>query len=223
MVQSNHWPAFEAVFGWYTRNLFARRFARVWVRGNLPDSDEPHIIACQHVAWWDALTVYRLTREWFPPARHDAMMDAKNLAKFPFFRWIGAFGVDRTTRAGAARSMRHALALLKIPRLRLVIFPQGEQQSMDARPLTCAPGTSWLAGKANVPWSPVALRYEFIEDERPEVFISIGPPTRVDKAGARADVDPVISSMTDEADQLRQDVFERRFGSFTLLAGRIRP
>jgi 1-acyl-sn-glycerol-3-phosphate acyltransferase len=222
MKASKHWPAFEAAFGLYTRNLFGRRFARLRVRGNVPAATAPHIIASQHVAWWDPLTLFLLAREWFPPARHDAMMDARNLAKYPFFGWIGAFGVDRDSRAGAARSMRHALSLLETPKLRLVIFPQGEQESMDARPLKCAPGTSWLAMKGRATFSPVALRYEFIEDERPEVFVSIGEPERVAPGAEKAAHDPIIAAITREADRLRDDVYARNFGGFTTLAKRSR-
>lgn len=218
MLPSRHWSAFESAFGWYTQNLFRRRFAAFHVRGNLPAPDAPLIMACQHVAWWDPLVIYHLSRVWFPgQARHDVMMDEVNLKKLGFFRWIGAFGVDRTTRAGAAAGLRHSLALLEIPNLRLGIYPQGKQESMDKRPLTVAPGASWLAARAGVPFCPIAVRYEHIEREWPEVFVSIGTPRHVEPGTERLEQDPIIAGITQEADGLRDDVHARRFDGFTTL------
>ena len=221
MIPSRHSPLFETVFGAYTGNLFRRRFAGFHVRGNLPAPDAPLIMACQHVAWWDPLVLYHLSRAWFPgPARHDVMMDEENLKKLRFFRWIGAFGVDRTTRSGSAAGLRHALALLRIPNLRLGIYPQGKQESMDKRPLTVAPGASWLAARAGVPFAPIAVRYEHVEREWPEVFVSIGAPRKVEPGTERDANDPIIAGITDEADHLRDDVHARRFAGFTTLLKR---
>ena len=218
MLPSRHSPAFETAFAGYTRNLFRRRFAAFHVRGNLPAPDAPLIMACQHVAWWDPLVLYHLSRVWFPgPARHDVMMDEENLKKLKFFRWIGAFGVDRTTRAGSVAALRHALDLLEIPYLRLGIYPQGRQESMDKRPLTVAPGASWLAAKSGVPFAPIAVRYEHIEAEWPEVFVSIGAPRKVVPGTERDADDPITSGIASEADGLRDDVYARRFDAFTTL------
>lgn len=221
MIPSNHWPAFESVFGWYTKNLFRRRFAAVHVRGNLPAPKAPLIMACQHVAWWDSLVIYHLSRTWFPQgARHDVMMDEANLKKLSWLRWIGAFGVDRTTRAGSAAALRHALALLEIPNMRLGIYPQGKQESMDKRPLTNTAGASWLAARSGAPFATVTVRYEFIEDERPEVFVAIGEPRTVAKGEDRAEPDPILAAITDDADALQRSVHARAFDGFTTITKR---
>ena len=216
MIPSNHWPAFETVFGWYTKNLFRRRFAAVHVRGNLPAPTAPLVMACQHVAWWDPLVIYHLSRVWFPRgARHDVMMDEATLKEHSFFRWIGAFGVDRGTRAGSAAGLRHAIDLLAISNMRLGIYPQGKQESMDLRPLTATPGASWLVARVGAVFATVVVRYEFIEDERPEVFVAIGEPRRIARAEARAEIDPITAAITRDADRLRDDVHARKLEGFT--------
>lgn len=220
MIPSNHWPAFESVFGWYTKNLFRRRFAAVHVRGNLPAPNTPLVMACQHVAWWDPLVIYHLSRVWFPRgARHDVMMDEANLKKHSFLRWIGAFGIDRTTRAGSAAGLRHALELLAIPNMRLGIYPQGKQESMDLRPLTTTAGASFIVAKAAAVFATVNVRYEFIEDERPEVFVAIGEPRAITRDEARKG-DPIADAITRGADGLRDDVHARRLESFTTITRR---
>ena len=221
MIPSAHWPAFESAFGWYVKNLFRRRFAAVHVRGNLPPPTAPLIMACQHVAWWDSLVIYHLSRRWFPPgARHDVMMDEANLKKLSWLRWIGAFGVDRATRAGSAAALRHSLELLEQPNMRLGIYPQGKQESMDKRPLESIAGASWLAARSGAPFSTVVVRYEFIEDERPEIFVAIGEPRRVARGEERAEPDAVMAAITADADALRDDVWARRFAGFTTITRR---
>ena len=100
----------------------------------------------------------------------------------PFFRMIGAFGVDRASRAGMAASVKYTLARLKEPWNRLLIYPQGRQCPMDRRPLGCEPGASWIAARSGAPVVPVAHnaglfwpRNAFLK--RPgTVTVRIGPP-----------------------------------------------
>jgi hypothetical protein len=55
------------------------------------------------------------------------------------------------------------------------LFPQGEMLPQDRRPLKFFSGIAKLAEKiANVNLVPVCFRYEFLMEQRPEVFISIG-------------------------------------------------
>jgi len=219
MIESRHWPAFEGLFAVYLSNLLRRRFAALHVRGNVPETKDPLIVACQHVAFWDSLVLFHLSRVWTPPARYDAMMDEKNLVEHKFLRWIGAFGIDRSSKKGSLAALRHSMELLKTPNLRLLMFPQGKQESMDKRPLTPSAGASWLAVKSKVGFFPVALRYEFIEHEKPEIFVSIGAVRKAEKS----DEDPVVAAITSEADGLRDAVHARDTSSFTTLFSQLKP
>ena len=99
--------------------------------------------------------------------------------------------------------------------MRLGIYPQGKQESMDQRPLTNTQGASWLAARSGAPFATVTVRYEFIEDERPEVFVAIGEPRTVPRDGHRAE--PIMTAITEDADGLRDDVHARRFDGFTIV------
>lgn len=222
MITARHWPLFESVFARYTAFALRRSFHAVWVRGNLPDTDAPLLVAAQHVAWWDPLLVFHLSRALWPPGRHYAMMDEANLRAMRFFRWLGAFGVDRSGRAAGTASVRYALELLAQPRARVVVFPQGRQQPMDARPLACEPGAAWLAARAGAQVVPIALRYEFCEERWPDLFVAIGAPRalRADRArrGASAERDdPLGAAIGELAEQLRDEVYAARLGAFTRL------
>lgn len=214
MIEANHKPLFEAIFERYTRRALARAFHGVWVRGQAPPESDPIVFAVQHVSWWDPLVMFHLIRTHLPRARHFAMMDEANLRRFPFFRWIGAFGVDRGGASTSLAGVRYALARLRERGSRLVVFPQGRQMPMDRRPLGCARGTAWLAAKGGARVVPIALRYEFLEERWPDLFVSIGPARMCPRTGEAAE-HLVESWMTEEANSLRDDVWAARLDRFT--------
>lgn len=218
MIEAKHSAPFELVFERYAANLIARRFHALWVRGNVSSAPEPTLLVMQHVAWWDPIVLFHLTRAWFPRgAVHYAMMDESNLKKYPFFRWIGAFGVDRSSKSAGLASVRYTLARLREPRTRVVVFPQGRQYPADVRPLRCEAGATWVAARAGVRVVPIALRYDFLEDEYPEAFVSIGPAAHVESRRARDGVDPIEAMLTAEADGLRDAILRGEFQGFTKL------
>lgn len=217
MIPAAHSRAFEAIFGWYTANLIKRRFAGVHVRGDLPPRDVSLIVASQHVAWWDPMLLWHMSRTHYEATRYFAMMDEKNLKAYPFFRWIGAFGVSLKSPRESVAAVKYTLDILEKPGTRVLIFPQGRQQSMDARPLTGAGGASYVASKSRVSVLPVALRYEFLEEEKPEIFVSVGPTFRVEKAPGKGEPDPILAAVTRVADEMREDVYARKLGDFVAL------
>lgn len=213
MIEARHRPLFASVFALYTSLLLRRRFHAVWVKGSLPPTRAPLLVAAQHVGWWDPMVLFHLSRVRFSGV-HYTMMEEPNLRRFGFFRWLGAFGVERESRAGVTASTRYALARLREPNARVWIFPQGLIAPADARPLGCDPGASWLASRARVPVVAVAIRYEFLEAQFPQAFVSFSEARLVEARRSRGEADPVEEMLTAEADALSEAVRERRFDAF---------
>lgn len=163
-----------------TLRRMRRRFEAVRVAGLAETRARlaagPLLVVSNHTAWWDPL-VALLVSAHLLGADGYALMDAKNLRKLPFFKGIGAFGVDLDDPADGARALRYAAKLLR-ERGRLVwIFPQGEERPITQRPLGFRPGSAEigrLARRAAV--LPVGIRYEHGNTERPRLYVSVGPP-----------------------------------------------
>ena len=105
------------------------------------------------------------------------------------------------------------------------MYPQGEIVSPHRRPLGFYSGVSRLLrdiGEAAA--VPVAFRYEFIDDERPEVFISCGRAlqTRSDESVRVAEMTRLLEcSLEREMDMLHEDILARNFATYkTVLRGR---
>jgi 1-acyl-sn-glycerol-3-phosphate acyltransferase len=214
MTPARHGRLFAAAFAAYTSLLVRRRLSAVWVRGSLPDTRAPLLVAAQHVGWWDPMVLFHLSRVRFG-GTHFTMMEEANLRRYGFFRRLGAFGVERTSRASTLASTRYALARLSEPGNRVWIFPQGRLAPADARPLACDPGAAWLAQRARVPAVAVAIRYEFLEAQFPQAFVSFSEPRMVD--APRGGADQVCELLTAEADRLLQAVVARDLAGFDLV------
>jgi 1-acyl-sn-glycerol-3-phosphate acyltransferase len=201
-------------------------FDRVWlkVEGSLP-AEGPLIFYLNHPSWWDGYMAFVLNRVALCDRFQSYLMaEEKQLRRYRFFAWSGAFSVDRQDARSATRSVAYISRILRERRDRaLLIFPQGEITPNDRRPLMTFPGVAWIARRAGgaTLW-PVALRYEFRGEQRPEAFIRAGPAHHVSaNADARRLTVEVGQRLTTACDALRDEVTEGRLDEYrVLLRGR---
>ncbi len=105
-------PVFNRVFYWYSLTLFRRRFRAVWLDDSaVQPSSRASLYIGNHNSWWDAL-VPLLINERVLRQRARALMDVEQLQKYPFFRRLGVFSIDRQHPRKALESMEYAAELL---------------------------------------------------------------------------------------------------------------
>lgn len=174
-------PAFLRFFRRVARRRIARRLDGLWVAG-LDQAREalargPVIFAANHVAWWDALLLLPLDEAlgslgW-------AVMDARNLKKLPFFGWIGALPLDRSSPERSRQCLEASAALLDRPGRGMWIFPQGRQRPAHLRPLDLKPGLQTMHTSNPVTIIAVSIDYVFLEKARPAAVVRFSPPVNV--------------------------------------------
>ncbi len=208
------------VYALLVRPSLRGAFNRVRMRRGAPLPDAPVIWCANHSSWWDGYLVMAANELRF---KRDAyvMVEAAQIARYGFFRWVGGFSVDRGDARSALDSLRYSADLLGAGTGRaLLIFPQGTIAANDARPLSFFAGIGHIARntarKTGVcAMVPLALRYEFIGEQKPEAFISAGPPMLVEaSAQPKSVAAEAEAALTRELDQLRADVAAYRFDSF---------
>jgi chlorobactene lauroyltransferase len=180
LVEPRKVRAVERVYLRYGRRLLRRAFARVWLGGAAwPTQPRPAIAFANHSAWWDPVVALFLSHDLF---RRDpyGVMAGEQLRRFPFFRAIGCFGTTTESLADTRRLIEYAAGVLRdeedggVPPRVLWLFPQGALLPPRA-PLAFASGLARLARL--VPEAmlvPVAVRYEFRAEQRPECFVRVG-------------------------------------------------
>lgn len=174
------------------------------------------LFAANHSCWLDLYLAHFLNET--IPVDGYGMMEHANLARFGFFRRIGAFSVDRSSPPGIRASIDYACGLLGSPGAAVWIFPQGKIVGNDVRPLGFQAGLRTLVRRAGrVRIIPVALRYEFWQDERPEAFVRFGAPSWAEAGESVTVVEETEARLTAELDRLREDVVAQRADRFTIL------
>lgn len=199
------------------RQLFAVRAQGIErLREALADDPRGTLILANHSCWWDLYLVHLLNET--IPLDGYGMMEHENLARFGFFRRIGAFSIDRTSAAGIRASIDYTCELLGRPNAGVWLFPQGRIVGNDARPLGFRPGLRLLVRRAGrVRVVVAAFRYEFWQEERPEAFVRFGAPTWVDASEAPAIVEETEGRLTAELEALRADVVAQRADRFSIV------
>lgn len=175
-------PWFFAFARRYVRRRFAREFDGVHVEGleqaRAIVAREPIILAATHVAWWDALLAIQMAT--LLESESYCLMDADNLSRLPFFAWVGAVPLDRSSPKRALTDMKRAAKLLDRPGRALWIFPQGRQRPSHLRPLDLQPGVRWLTKVSGARVLPMSLTYAFRQSPEPAVLASFSAPISAD-------------------------------------------
>ncbi len=211
---------FEAIFKVYNRNLLKRRFYSFQVSGldflREKNAAIPFLIFANHSSWWDGLIAFEISRK----AELDSfiMMEEKHLKNLILFRKLGAFSVVRENPRKAIESLNYAAGLLKKTYQTLWIFPQGEILPNDARPLKFYNGLSRIIEKVGEVFViPLAMRYEFLGEFKPQIFVKIGSPELL-KTGSDFKSKKVTgimeSRLTNLLDELKTDITSRNFSKF---------
>jgi len=202
------WPraAVDAMIQRKVRGGFHQVYAQglTSLRTSLDNEPGGTLFLANHSCWWDLFLVHFLNES--IPVDGYGMMEHFNMVRFGFFRRIGAFSVDRTDPASVRASLEYAAGLLRAPRSGVWVFPQGKIQGNESRPITFQPGIRALirrTGRVRV--VPVAFRYDFWQDERPEALVRFGTPTYVDRPDLPTLIPTFEARMTLELDALRVD------------------
>lgn len=224
IITARKYRFIEIAFAFFNRTMLKRHFHQIWTKDfeqlNAIDPNYPIIFFANHSCWWDGLIVFYLVHDLL---KFDGylMSIAKQLRKYSFFRWIGAFSIDRESPISAYRSLEYTVSLLttknKKPRA-VWIFPQGDLLSNDYRPIEFLRGLSWVIKHvANVQLVSVAFRYEFINEQLPELFLSFKllgqlPPSEIKKSAVLTK--HLEEILTSQLDELKENVVQRKLEAY---------
>jgi chlorobactene lauroyltransferase len=171
----------------------------------------PVIFCMTHSGWFDGHIAFVLNDRVF---HYDGymMMEEVNLARYFFFTWMGVFGVDRDNVRSALASIDYICGILRNGENKaLFVFPQGTMRHPDLRPLKLYGGVAAIARKlGRCALVPVAIRYDFIMEQAPDVFLRVGAPILIDAEkvtyNSKELTNLLAESLTSLADRLHADV-----------------
>ena len=178
LLEARKHPVLERLYATYARRMLRHGFARVWAGGDAwPEGSEPSIALLNHSAWWDPVLALFLSHDLFRRDGYGIMQGAQ-LVRYPFFRRIGCFGATAGTLDDTRLVTEYAARVLRGGERRtLWLFPQGELMPAQS-PIAFRSGAARLALGASrgLPLVPVAVRYTFRAEQRPECVVRVGTP-----------------------------------------------
>lgn len=229
--RSNHTPAIStrllSLFSTYSRFYLRKHFRTLYLAGPIPRLDEsaqPTIIYLNHASWWDPLICLHLAGVIAPRLKSFAPIDADSLEKFRFFRKLGFFGVEKSSRRGAIQFLEKSVAILSHSDSVLWVTPQGEFVDARVRPTMIKGGIAHLPGLvSNLRFVPLALDYFFAGDRLPSVGARLGEPIHASAFPyfTREDWQHELGASLERVqDAVAQDVTSRRiYQSKVILSG----
>jgi 1-acyl-sn-glycerol-3-phosphate acyltransferase len=217
------------MFERYLRRQAARHFAGVhWCAVGSPERWSravPTLFVANHTNWWDGFLAFLLSRTL--GLRFRILMEAQHLARYRFFVRVGARPLRREPPRAAWADLMAAKSELR-PGFGLWIFPQGTRRPAGERPLRCERGAAQLARAYPGPLRicPVAFRYAFVGEQRPEAFVHVGEewlPGSAERAVSRCVLmDAVAGRLERTVSALDELVARERLEAFApLTAGRL--
>lgn len=221
MLEAKKSAWFEKLFAVYNRNLFKRRFNSFRVSGlNFlirREKNFPLLLYANHSSWWDGLAAFEISR--LATLDSFMMMEEKQLRKLRLFCKLGAFSVIRGKPREAVKSVNYATEILRRDSNRAVwIFPQGEILPNDIRPLGFYRGLTKIIEKVeNCSAAPIALRFEFLGEFKPDIFVKIGKP-EIPQIAQRGGTKKMTSSfekkLTETLDTLKEQILTKDLDGF---------
>jgi chlorobactene lauroyltransferase len=177
-------------FGWYSRRQFKRYFnsVRVFMQPGVQEMNlrTPVVFYANHAYWWDGFWSPLCTETFFHQNLH-IIIELQQLRKHRFFTRIGAFSLDRSRPRSAIKTIHYAAELLAAKselQNALWIFPQGKIEPVDKRPLFFFKGTASIVSRVletipHIYLVSVVSRIEYLEEQKPELFLSFSEPLLV--------------------------------------------
>ncbi|MGF1553765.1 MAG: lysophospholipid acyltransferase family protein [Paracoccaceae bacterium] len=214
-------PRLCRFFVWVMRRQMRGAFRAVRLaREQRPDASmRPLVIYTNHPAWWDPAFFMVLQGALFPDREGYGPIEAEQLARYPFMRRIGLFGVPKGDRAAARPFLETARGVLAAGHRMLWITAEGEFTDPRVRPVRLRRGLAHLmAARPDAVAVPLALEYPFWTEARPEALARFGPAVEpADRASAAAWQTALETGLETTLDALAADAIARRADAFETL------
>lgn len=151
---------------------------RILVAGplGLPDDERAVLLCANHTSWWDGFLLREVHRRQGAGRPLYTVMLASQRRRFPWFRWMGAWALNRDGRlpfAGCFVSCTRSAAV----GLTGWLFPAGRIRPSFARPLDFRPGVRLMVRAIHPGWIiPTAIHLEPLRHPAPTAFVVMGAP-----------------------------------------------
>lgn len=170
ILQARHHPVIDPFFTWYVNRSVKRHFHSLRFIPQYTERGLPILMIANHMSWWDGMWLRSLNARYFRRSFNFMMLE-EQLRKHWYFQHIGGFSVKKGTRS-VIESLDHAAELLSDPGNLVLMFPQGEIQSMHTRHFHFEKGILQILRKTDIPvqFLMTANIVDYFSHKKPSLF-----------------------------------------------------
>ena len=177
MIQADHKIWAEFVFDIYLKRLLKKSFYDFRIINTRPELDKSKslIVTPNHFSWWDGFFIYWANKKLFNRKLFVLMLE-EQLKRYWFFKKLGCYSIDLNDSRKMITSLKYTLDLIQNSENVIAIYPQGEIQSYEQRPIGLRNGIDFLAKKSTVDFQilPIAFKIHYINERLPIVYARFG-------------------------------------------------
>lgn len=143
MIKARHQPFFTWFFRIYSIWMIRWHFYKVTIHGEFHDRGLPVLLIGNHFSWWDGFIANLLNTRIFHRKFHIMMLE-EQLRHRMFLNKAGAYSIRKGDRS-VLESLQYTSALLGKKENLVVLYPQGEFESVYQQPVKFENGLKNIA------------------------------------------------------------------------------
>jgi 1-acyl-sn-glycerol-3-phosphate acyltransferase len=151
--------------------MIRSHFSRVRIISEIKASSNPVLMIGNHFSWWDGFIACYINREVFRKKLHIMMLE-EQLRPRMFLNKAGAYSIKRGSR-DALSSLNYTSNLLGQAENLVIIYPQGEFQSVYQYPVAFEKGIEFIAEriKREIQLVFYAALIDYFSERKPSLTI----------------------------------------------------
>ena len=177
-------------FSRYIKRLIRHNFQAVNYNSITVNEDRSVLLLANHFSWWDGFILYYLNDKLLKKKFHIIVLK-ETMKKVKFFKYLGAFSVNKNSRT-VMQSLAYAAQLLNDPPNLVVIFPQGKLYSNFITRVNFEKGVMKVLKQADNKFQLITA-VTFVENlgyKKPSanVYLQTIPPTKFENISELNDI-----------------------------------
>lgn len=177
MIEAENKRWARLIFNPYIDYLLKKNFGHFYLLNEFPRIDKLAglIIAPNHFSWWDGFISDYLSRNLIKRKIHVMMLEDQ-LKRYWFFKKVGAYSINPANPVSMARTIKYSRKIAASPDNLVVLFPQGEIQSLNEKSVSIKEGLKLLL-ETDIPdiyILPLAVKVEYGENKNPDIIAKFG-------------------------------------------------
>lgn len=177
MIKADHKKWAEFVFDTYLNRLLKKSFYDFRIINQLPNIDPSKslVMAPNHFSWWDGFFVYWLNKKVLNKKLYVMMLE-EQLKRYWFFKKLGCYSIDLNDSKKMITSLKYTLDLIQNADNAITMYPQGEIQSYEQRPIQLKGGIDFIAKKSKINFQiiPIAFKIHYTNERLPIIYTRFG-------------------------------------------------